>query len=273
MKRLFGHLTLGVSLGVLLAAAPVGEVKGAAIYRITMAITDDTTSTTTVFTVGDGGANDTNPSPNGISVSAALNTSATGVSLTGINSTTTSTASSTTLNIGGLASVVSGSSDTYTIVITTTHDSYNLPTGITGTLGQSESGTYTYTNAGNTQGFQSWYNPGSAPDVTAGETPGPMSIAIPVTGSSTLSGSANTPGSTTFPGYIVPYTLTNQITIVVTGNDSANNSSVGFQASTTIMATTAVPEPASLVLCLTGMPVPLMIVGLLRRRKARRGVA
>jgi len=36
-----------------------------------------------------------------------------------------------------------------------------------------------------------------------------------------------------------------------------------------IVVTTAVPEPASMVMLLTGLPVPLVFMGLLRRRKAK----
>jgi hypothetical protein len=155
MRRFLGRVTLGVSLGIVFVTSVASEVKAAPIYRLTLSITDDTTSTTTVFTIANGGSNDTNPSANGITVSGALDTSATGVSLTGINSNTLSTASAAFLGIGGDATVAAGSTDMYTIVITATHDSYNFPSGTNEFLSQSESGTYSFTNAGNTQSFQS----------------------------------------------------------------------------------------------------------------------
>jgi len=256
-----------VSLGVLLATIGAGEVNAAAIYGITITITDNTTSTTTAFTILSTSPNNISTNPNIIAVSPAFSTTATGVSLTGLQASTASSAASTNLTIQGTATVADSSSDSYTVVITTSHDSYTTPTGTIATLNQSESGTYTFTPPGGTQNFISWYNPGSAPFVTSGPTPGLQSIPIPATSSTTLSGSANTPGSTTFGGYVQPYTLTNTITINISGNDTANNSTVGFQGSTTI---SAVPEPASLVMLLTGMPVPLMVLGMLRRRKAQR---
>jgi len=154
MKRLLGHLALCSALGVLLATTAGSEAKGAVIYTISVSITDNTTSTTTTYTIANGGPNDTNPSANVIQVSGAFNTSATGVSLTGLNSVTTPTASTTSLGIGGDATVVAGKTDSYTITITTTHDSYMVPVGTAATLSQSESGTYTSTIAGGTQNFQ-----------------------------------------------------------------------------------------------------------------------
>jgi len=46
------------------------------------------------------------------------------------------------------------------------------------------------------------------------------------------------------------------------------NSSEGVTGTTTVMAATT-PEPASIVMLLTGLPMPLVFMGLLRRRKAK----
>jgi hypothetical protein len=35
-----------------------------------------------------------------------------------------------------------------------------------------------------------------------------------------------------------------------------------------VLPGTSIPEPASLVMMLTGMPLPLVVLGLLRRRRA-----
>ena len=40
----------------------------------------------------------------------------------------------------------------------------------------------------------------------------------------------------------------------------------GFNTQATVTATT-IPEPASMVMFMTGMPLPLVLVGLLRRRR------
>lgn len=269
MRRLLGHLTWGVSLGVLFASIGASEAKAGPAYAINISITDNTTSTTTTFSIPWTSPNNTaNPAnPNLIVVSAAFSTAATGVSLTGLQASTTSTALSTQLGIQGTATVQDSSTDSYTIVITTGNNGYTQPAAApVGTISQSESGTYTYTNSGDTQTFNSWYNASNTP-AASGPNPGLQTIAIPMAGASTLSASMNTPGSANFSPYTTPYALTNQITIHVTGNGTSNNSIVAFQGSTVI---TAVPEPASLVMLLTGMPMPLMVLGMLRRRKAQR---
>jgi hypothetical protein len=273
MRRFLGHLTWGVSLGVLFASIGASEAKAGPAYAINISITDNTTSTTTVFNIPWNNPNNTaftsSPQdPNRISVSSAFSTAATGVSLTGLLASTTSTATSTQLGIQGTATVQDASTDSYTIVVTTLNNGYTLPAAnVAGIISQSESGTYTFTNsANNNQTFNSWYNASNTP-APSGPNPGLQTITIPNTLSGTQSGSANTPGSTSFAPYVTPYGLTNQITIHVTGNGTSNNSIIAFQGSTVIMA---VPEPASLVMLLTGMPMPLMVLGMLRRRKAQR---
>jgi hypothetical protein len=47
-----------------------------------------------------------------------------------------------------------------------------------------------------------------------------------------------------------------------------HTASVGVTGTTTVMAAT-IPEPASIVMLLTGLPMPLVFMGLLRRRKAK----
>jgi hypothetical protein len=70
-------------------------------------------------------------------------------------------------------------------------------------------------------------------------------------------------------GYGVPYTLTSQITIVVTGNWTALNSDIEFAGSTVVSNSPGVSEPRSLLMFLTGLSVPLAMVGGRLRRKAR----
>jgi hypothetical protein len=272
MRRFLGHLIWGVSLGVLLATVGAGQAMAGPNYQIAITIVDETHPATTNFVIPWTSPNNTaNPSnPNLIVVSAAFSTAATGVALTGLQASTTSTATATSLNIQGTATLQDTTSDTYVVTITTFNNGYTTPPANVagGVLSQSESGTYTFTGPGGTQTFNSWYNASNpTTPTTSGPAPGLQTIAIPVAGSSTLSGSQNVPGSTSFSPYVTPYALTNQIVLHVTGTGSANNSIIGFQGSTTIMA---VPEPASLVMMLTGMPVPLMILGILRRKGAAR---
>lgn len=270
MRRLLGHLILGVSLSVMFASIGASEAKAGPAYAIDITIVDNTHPSTTTFAIPWSSANNTaNPSnPNLISVSAAFSTAGTGVALTGLQAITQSTAASTSLGISGTATVQDSSSDSYTITIQTINNGYTQPVGPVGVISQSESGTYTFTNPGNTQTFQSWYNANNAPPGTTGNpTPGQQLINIPTAGATTQSASQNNPGSLAFTPYVTPYGITSNLVLNITGNGTPNNSIAQFQGSTVI---TAVPEPASLVMFLTGMPMPLVVLGMLRRRKAQR---
>jgi hypothetical protein len=79
-------------------------------------------------------------------------------------------------------------------------------------------------------------------------------------------------GTAPLGAYVTPFTLTNTTTIAlgIPGNATtpippANDV---FSGSTTVSAGAVVPEPASLVMMVTGMPLPLVVMGLLRRRRA-----
>jgi hypothetical protein len=246
------------------------ETRAATVYDIVVAVTDNTTSTTTVFTpIVDNGPNDTDPSTSVITVSGAFGTSATGVSLTGLNSTITLGASSTKLTISGTASVVSGNSDDYTITVLASHNAFTTPPGTTASLTQSEAGTFTNTPGAGNQFFQSWYDNTNTLNNTAGVSPGQQSMSIPgLMPTGTQSGHANAPGSAGISPYVMPYALTALVTLDhLKGNGAASNSSVQFSGSSILTASQSIPEPASVVMFLMGMPVPLVVVGFLRHRR------
>jgi hypothetical protein len=270
MQRHQAHFLI-LALGAWIGLA-VGEAKAG--YIITMSITDDTTSTTTVFNVAKGSANDvTSPTitnaANIITVGGAFDSSATGLNLTGVNSNTNNPGTTNaTISLGGTASVVSGvatSDDTYTVLITVSQTSFTSPTGAHGTLSDSTSSTISATTgaAGDMQKIQSWYNPLNTNAAVGSSTPG-VSYALPATASSMSLGSPTE--STSVSVAPTPYALIERITIVITGNSSDPNAKDVFGGTTTLTAS-AIPEPASIVMMLTGMP--LAIVGMvLRRRRA-----
>jgi hypothetical protein len=274
MTRLRGYLPLCAALGALLALPGAREAKAG--YALYVTITDNTTHTTTTYPAfGVGNPNNTYPSPppantQGITVGGGSlnNTSSTGVSLSGLTTDTTYGATSTVLNVGGSASVVAGNTDSYTVTVTASFSGYTSPTGTSATLTQSESNTYSYTTAGNTQLFQSYYDPTNTLNHPTIYTPGTQTIALSATGSATQSGSQNNPNTYSIATYKTPYALTETITINLTGNTlyGSNNATDGFHGSATI-TTASVPEPASIVMMLTGMPVPLVVLGFLRRRR------
>jgi len=163
--------------------------------------------------------------------------------------------------------ILPGNTDSYTVTITASYSGYGLPTGRAAMLSQSESGTYTYTGGGNTQLFQSYYDPTNTLNTVTPWTPGLQTISIPSTGPAAQSGNANNPNSITVPNgiYTTPYALTETITLNITGNTttSGQNAAVVFGGQATI---SVVPEPSSLVMMLTGMPLPLVVLGMLRSR-------
>jgi len=250
--------------------------RAAPIYEIAVTITDLTNaaqSTSFLYTQAD----PNNTSVTDININAAAldaKTGTTGVDLTNLTATSKSLATGTELDatVGFTMAYTAGpkagtpSTDHYVINVQTTHDTYTLPPAAAmATLGTSTSGSYTFTTAGNTQMSNSYYSPtNTANDKTDGHA-GPAAITggIPVAGASNASGSSPTV-STAIAPYLIPYALTNVITIDITGN-SPNPTSVAAASVTTLAG--AVPEPASMVVFLTGMPIPLVVLGLLRRRR------
>jgi hypothetical protein len=65
--------------------------------------------------------------------------------------------------------------------------------------------------------------------------------------------------------YVIPYTLLSETVITL---DAAASSAPGTLTFTNQVTITGVPEPASVVMMLTGIPLPLVVLGLLRRRAA-----
>jgi len=252
--------------------------RAAPIYEITVTISDITNpgqSTSFVFASTSG--DNTSMDPNVINISgSALDTATgtTGVDFTSLIAKSSSKSSGTELDAqaGFTMTYTAGpkagtpSTDHYIVTIMTTRDTYTLPPAASSaTLGTSTSGSYTFTTAGNTQKSDSYYSPtNTANDTTDGHA-GPAAITggIPVAGASNASGSSPTLETGISP-YVIPYALTNVITIDITGNSP--NATTLFASSVTTI--TSVPEPASMVVFLTGIPLPLVLVGMLRRRRA-----
>lgn len=152
-------------------------------------------------------------------------------------------------------SVVGGGSDAF-LKITESEADFTSPTGISGVLTSSSAGNLTNQPAGG------GYTASSAFNATSTST---YSVLSASTDANPAGGSATAgvaPVSTL-------YTLTNVATFGLAAA-TTNDIVVSFGVTATI-GQVVVPEPASIVMFLSGMPLPLMIVGLLRRR--RRAVA
>lgn len=263
MRKTLGHLALGVSLGVLVASSVVSEAK-AATYHVVVTVTDTTTMAPSgSFTIVDNVSNDSNPVA-GVIQQATPETEA-GVIVQGISSSATSSGDTASLSIGGELKVTTTSTDSYSVVVQTFYSGYTSPmSGMTNTLSQTTSGSYGNVTTPGSQSFNSWFNPGTTTTFpSGGTTPGPLTFPIPAGGST--GGSAG-PNSTTVPSYTPPFTLSDQVTVTFKAN-GAGTIDLHFSGTTSLQALT-VPEPASIVMFLTGMPVPLLILGLLQRRKA-----
>src|SRR5262249_19731079 len=134
-----------------------------------IAIEDETTATTTVFTILKGGAFDSSnlADPNSLITNGTFDiaSTATGLQLTGVTalSNNPGTAVATTLSIGETAQVVSGVAtwdDTFKITILASQTFFTNPPGTAAKLGDSESYTLTNTTgaASDKQDVKSFYD-------------------------------------------------------------------------------------------------------------------
>lgn len=155
-----------------------------------------------------------------------------------------------------------GSTTGYSLSLTESEGGFSSPTGNNGMLNSSSSATFTnQPSGGGNSGIMSSYNAvmTGAYSVLSSGTPNPNS-----------QGTSATPISLgTIPSGPL-YSLGNMMTISLASGTSSVPVKDGFNTQATVTATT-IPEPASMVMFMTGMPLPLVLVGLLRRR--RRAVA
>jgi len=157
---------------------------------------------------------------------------------------------------GEIHSVGTAGADSF-LKLTEVETSFTSPTGASGTLRSSSTGNFTNQPAGGGQTAQSMFNATATPTYTVlstgpavnpGINGGPVSVGVaPV---STL------------------YTLTNMITFGLAHPAATAPDIVDSFGVTATVTANAVPEPASLITMLTAFPLPLVVVGLLRRRRA-----
>jgi len=141
--------------------------------------------------------------------------------------------------------IISGAGGDNSISIVATQDGFMSPTG-SGTLTQTASANFTQTTT-STQASSVSLDGTSTSAPTFTGAGGFDTHGVPATASS--------------GGYSL--TATSDLTLV----GSPNSTSDQFSNKATFQVA-AVPEPASIVLMLTGMPLPLVVLGLLRRRRA-----
>jgi hypothetical protein len=184
---------------------------------------------------------------NGALVGSAINFSALGATSNNPGDPTTSPPSAT-LDETATGFVIAGPG-TRVITVTTNQDSFSIPSGLPGKLESLQTSIFTNANPGNTAATSSSYNLTDTPTLT--------SI---TTGTDNFSPK----NSVNIPLIAASYSLDNTATLDLTGAPVGGK----LQAGVSAKLTGAIPEPASLVMMLTGMPLPLVVLGLLRRRRA-----
>jgi len=152
------------------------------------------------------------------------------------------------------------------LTITVSEVGFTAPSsGTSATLTSAATANYSGAGAGGAgptptyQTYSGMFSDSSLPPVTA-TTPLITQLA---NGTASDQHSAST--STPIAPYLTPYSLTSATNIDLTASSSSPSNDV-FTGKTSVVSA-SVPEPASLVMMLTGMPLPLVVMGLLRRRR------
>jgi hypothetical protein len=151
-----------------------------------------------------------------------------------------------------------------TLTVTATDVDYAAPSGTVATLKSSTSETFTHTDAGNNQTFQSWYNP--IPFNFLGATDVPSAL-LKLTSSGAAPNSDGKDAPDTLSPSIVPFGMTDTMIISLSGGTSAALAKDQFTGSTTLTAS-SIPEPASMALMVIGLPLTVFGIRYRRRRAA-----
>jgi hypothetical protein len=133
------------------------------------------------------------------------------------------------------------------------------PTGGTGSLQSSSSGTFSNSTPTSVQSFQSWFDQTNLGAMT---TPSAV-LNFGYNSPANLSQSGTAP-VTLVSNVVSPYALVNEINLTVGTATSLTGVSYG---GTTILTVTAIPEPSSVLMTMSALPIAFVFV-----RRFRRGV-
>jgi len=168
----------------------------------------------------------------------------------------TTTATGAFLKTTGTIVLPAGlTTDATPLTIVVTEDGFTAPTGPGATLAVTSNANYAGAPAGSTQ-----TNTGSYNAVTL-NAPLPTGV---LTSSGTNTNNPSGAASVGIGTAVAPFTLDNRLAFNLLSNPSSNAAD-GFAITAQVQA--AIPEPASIAILLTGMPLPLVVMGLLRRRR------
>jgi hypothetical protein len=249
MRHLCGHCRLGLGLGLLLTlmtGTPRAEV-------ITMMITDSSgsipvdifaTPAATTYNVDAFGL---------LAINSVLASQGSEYQLFSLGGSSNYPGNPTQGNLvltGEVHSVVGGGTDSF-LQITESESGFTSPSGFSGTLLSASTGDFTNQAAGGGHTAASLFNTSSTPTYSV------LSSGLIVVPEGNMDYAVISPVS-------VPYSLTNVVTFDLSPA-GLNDVIDAFSVTGTLSANGIVPEPASIVLLLTG--VPLGILGVMRRRR------
>jgi hypothetical protein len=152
------------------------------------------------------------------------------------------------LRVTGVAFLTGDVAPPSALTITASQTEFTSPSG-PGLLASQATANFTRADAGSSQSSNGQLDL---------QPPTPTLTFLPDVGSD-----RNAIGAT---GSAAGYTLSAQVNITLVG--ASGTSGAGDQFTNNVAFLSVVPEPASLVMMVTGMPLPLVVMGLLRRRRA-----
>jgi len=213
--------------------------------------------------ITDNGALDTDPTVGVINTNTTLlNLSLVNYQFTNLGAASNSPGATIGAFLAQQGTAVLTPGGTGSVTILATDVDYSLPTGGAGAsrnMASSASNTYTNATAGNTDVFQSWFNPSNG--LAAKEVASPV---ITLTSSAANPNSQGADAAATSVPLTSPYGLTNEKIVTLTGGTPGAAAQDAYTGATVITAS-AIPEPASMALMLGALPV---LVFAMRRRRA-----
>src|SRR4051794_10481801 len=249
------HFLTGIACGLSMLALAAAEARAAS---LTLTLTESAGGAT--VSILDNTALDTDPTVGVIDVvTTSLNPLLSNYLFAALGATSNAPGTSTQAALTQDAALrpIPGVG-TGSISITASDVDYNLPSGPSGFLQSSASDTYTNALTGS-HAFTSWFNPSNTLNATDVPSSTVTLLAVNPPNPNSHSGDAPvTPVTLT-----APYGLTNTAVITLTGGTTDLPWQIRIVGSMIVSA--AIPEPASLALMLTAVPVTLF--GALRRRK------
>jgi len=156
-----------------------------------------------------------------------------------------------------------------TLRIDVSQDTYLTNTTLPGMMIASPTANFTSAPAGNSQAATSYYDKNNTQDVTTGPTVTPTATLTYFSTGTLPNGHPGLGEPVSTPLVDVPSTpafaLTGRLDITLSGSSGANPPTDLFTLSTAVQT---VPEPASIALMGMGLPVVIVGLGWLRRRRA-----